>query len=133
MTNEELINKASLLVNPKTINNAEMGSVACVLITDKNSIFEGVCIDTICGMGFCAEHTAISQMITQREYKINKIVAVKKNEQGAVFILSPCGRCREFMYQINKKNINTDVILGQDKVVKLKELLPFSDWIAKID
>jgi cytidine deaminase len=78
MTNNELLIEAGKLVNHKTIGNAEMGSVACILITEKNSIFKGVCIDTISGMGFCAEHTAISQMITQGEYKIKTIVAVRK-------------------------------------------------------
>jgi len=31
-------------------------------------------------MGFCAEHTAISSMITKKEYKIKKIVAVWKDK-----------------------------------------------------
>jgi len=133
MTTEELILNASQLINPKTIDNADMGGVACLLITDKNSVFKGVCIDTISGMGFCAEHTAISQMITQGEYKISKIVAVKKDNKGTIFILAPCGRCREFMYQINKENIHTDVVLGKDKVLKLKELLPYEGWMQKLE
>ena len=133
MSIEKLIKEAAQLVNPNTIYNAEMGSVACILITDKNTIFKGVCIDTISGMGFCAEHTAISQMITQGEYKIKMIVAVKKDENGNVFILAPCGRCREFMYQINKENIDTDIVLGKNKIVKLLELLPFIDWQQKLD
>ena len=133
MTSNKLLREAGKLVNPKTIGNAEMGSVACILITDNNSIFKGVCIDTISGMGFCAEHTAISQMITQGEYKIKTIVAVKKDDKGNIIILAPCGRCREFMYQTNKENINTDVVLGKDKVVKLKELLPYFDWQQKLD
>lgn len=132
MTTEAIIKQASQLVNPKTIDNAEMGSVACILITDQNTVFKGVCIDTICGMGFCAEHTAISQMITQGEYKISKIVAVKKDEEGNVFVLAPCGRCREFMYQTNKENINAEVVLAIDKVVRLKELLPYQDWQQQI-
>ncbi|MFK7921138.1 MAG: cytidine deaminase [Bacteroidia bacterium] len=132
MTNEAIIKLASQLVNPKTIDNAEMGSVACILITDQNTVFEGVCIDTICGMGFCAEHTAISQMITQGEYKISKIVAIKKDSQGNAYVLAPCGRCREFIYQTNKENINTEVVLGIDKVVKLQELLPYQDWQQKV-
>jgi len=128
MTTKELIQQASLLVNPKSIDNAEMGSVASILITDRGTIFQGVCIDTICGMGFCAEHTAISQMITQGEYKISKIVAVKKDSDGNVYVLAPCGRCREFIYQTNKANIQTEVVLATDKVVKLQELLPYQDW-----
>ena len=35
-------------------------------------------------MVFCAEHTAIWQMVTQGEYKIKKIVAVHKNKKGDI-------------------------------------------------
>ncbi|MCK4540009.1 cytidine deaminase [Candidatus Parcubacteria bacterium] len=132
MTNEKLIEEAIQVVHSKTIGNSEMGDVGCALVTNKNTIFKGVCIDTSSGMGFCAEHTAISQMITQGEYKIKKIVAVWKDDKGSVFILSPCGRCREFMHQTNKENLETDIILDKDKVVKLKELLPYHDWWQKI-
>ena len=79
-------------------------------------------------MGFCAEHTAISQMITQGEYKISKIVAVKKDDAGNIFVLAPCGRCREFMHQTNKENIHTMVVLGKNKTVELAELLPYRNW-----
>lgn len=128
MTNKEFIKKAGEIVKNKTIGKAEMGSVACVLMTDKGTLFEGVCIDTISGMGFCAEHTAISQMITQGEYRIKKIVAVKKGGNGVLAVLSPCGRCREFMHQTNVENLDAEVILGIEKVVKLRELLPYANW-----
>jgi cytidine deaminase len=132
MTNEELINKATLVIKPNKINGFIIGDVGCALITDKNNIYTGVCIDTSSSMGFCAEHNAIGSMITAGEYKIIKIVAVWKDENENVYILSPCGRCREFMYQINKQNLNTDVILEKNEVVKLNELLPFYDWNKKI-
>lgn len=132
MTNKELIKEAIQVVNPKTIGNSEMGGVGCALITDKNTIFKGVCIDTSSGMGFCAEHTAISQMITQGEYKIKKIEAVWKDEKGSVFVIPPCGRCREFMRQTNEENLETEVVLDTNKAVKLKELLPYYDWWQKI-
>jgi cytidine deaminase len=51
---------------------------------------------------------------------IRKIVAVV---EGGVPI-SPCGRCREFMSQINEKNADAEVIVGKNKSVKLKDLLP---------
>jgi cytidine deaminase len=132
MTNEELIKEAVQVVDPKTIGDSEMGSVGCALMTDKNTIFKGVCIDTSSGMGFCAEHTAISQMITQGEYKIKKIVAVWKDEKGVVFVIPPCGRCREFMRQTNEENLETEIVLDTNKAVKLKELLPYYDWWQEI-
>jgi cytidine deaminase len=60
-------------------------------------------------------------MITAGETRIAKIVAV----WGDKVVLPPCGRCREFMSQIDAANLEcTDVILGEDKVVKLQGLLP---------
>ncbi len=132
MTNEELIKEAIQVINPKTIDNAEMWWVGCALITDQNTIFKGVCIDTISWMGTCAEHAAISQMITQWEYNIKKIVAVKKDNKGNIMIYSPCGRCREFIYQTNKANLETDIVLDKDKTIKLKELLPYHDYKKEI-
>ena len=94
MTNEELIKQAALLIDSKRINDTEIWSVGCVLLSDKWNIYCGVCIDTISWMWFCAEHTAISQMITKKEYKIKKIVAVWKDKQNNIFVIPPCWRCR---------------------------------------
>lgn len=132
MTNEELIKRAVAVTAPKTIADATMGGVGCALLTDKGTVFMGVCIDTISGMGFCAEHNAISTMITVQEYIIKKIVAVLKDEKGNTFILPPCGRCREFMKQTNPDNLKAEVILAKDKSVLLEELLPYHDWLEKI-
>lgn len=132
MTNDELIEKAASIVKPKKVGDYSMGDVGCALITDKGDVFLGVCIDTGSGMGFCAEHNAIGSMITAGEYKIQKIVAVLKNDEGDVLILSPCGRCREFMRQINEDNLETEVLLDRDKAIKLKELLPYYNWSHKL-
>ena len=129
---EELIEKAASLIKTKKIGAFTVGDVGCALITDRENVYTGVCVDTSSGMGFCAEHTAIGAMITAGEYRIKSIVAVWKDEKGEVYILAPCGRCREFMYQTNKENLDTDVLLGRDKVVKLKDLLPYYDWFHKV-
>ena len=131
MTNDELIDKAASLIKTKKVGAFTVADVGCALITDQDNVYSGVCIDTSSGMGFCAEHNAIGSMITAGEFNIKSIVGVWKNENEEVFILAPCGRCREFMYQTNKQNLDADVILGRDKVVKLKELLPYCDWFQK--
>ena len=133
MTTKQIIEEAIQVIKPKKFGDSEIGMVGCALITDKDTIFKGVCIHTVCGMGFCAEHTAIGQMVTQGEYKIKKIVAVYKNTEGETSILAPCGRCREFMYQTNEENLDTDVVLDINNVVKLKELLPYHGWCKKIN
>jgi cytidine deaminase len=131
ITNEELIAKAVSVLNPRKVGDDLMGDVGCALLTDQDHLYLGVCIDTGSSMGFCAEHSAIGAMVTAGEYRIKKIVAVWKDEKG-IYILSPCGRCREFMRQIHTDNLEAEVILERDKTVKLAELLPYHDWFHKI-
>jgi len=51
---------------------------------------------------------------------------------GAAAVLSPCGRCREFIKQIHGDNLDTEVILSPDRSVPLKELLPMHDWYCPV-
>lgn len=67
-------------------------------------------------------------MVTAGEYRIEKIVAVWKDDAGVTYVLPPCGRCREFMRQIDQGNTDASVVLGSDKAVTLRELLPYTDW-----
>ncbi|HEX3048557.1 MAG TPA: cytidine deaminase [Bacillota bacterium] len=97
------------------------GSVAAALLSASGKIFTGICIDVSSGIGFCAEHSAIAEMLKFRETAIEMVVAV--NEAGK--ILAPCGRCREFMLLIDKNNERTKVIITEDKTVELGELLPY--------
>ncbi|PIZ70953.1 cytidine deaminase [Candidatus Peregrinibacteria bacterium CG_4_10_14_0_2_um_filter_43_11] len=131
MTHEKLINLAASVVKSVKMGDNTSGDVGCALLSDKDNVYTGVCIDTMSGMGFCAEHAAIAAMVTAQEYKIKTIVAVWKNEKGEAHVLHPCGRCREFMRQVNKENMETDVILGKNRVVKLKTLLPYEDDFSK--
>ncbi len=121
ISDEELIEKAKSVAKPRKIRNGSFGDVGCALVTDKGSVYLGVCIDTCCGMGFCAEHSAIAAMVTHGERVIKKIVAVGKDGTP----LPPCGRCREFIHQIHEENLEADVIIRKNKSVKLKDLLPF--------
>ncbi|MBE6024909.1 MAG: cytidine deaminase [Cellulosilyticum sp.] len=117
---DTLLKIANETLNPHQLSNgASAGSVAAALVTDKGNIYRGVCIDIPCSIGFCAEHAAIAAMITAGESRIDKIVAVC----DGIGIVSPCGRCREFMYQINQENLKTEVLLDCG-VVTLEELLP---------
>jgi cytidine deaminase len=120
ISNKELIEKAKAVIKPRKIKHGSIGDVGCALITDRGNIYVGVSIDTSCGMGFCAEHSAIAAMVTQGEYVVRKIVAVVKNG----IPIPPCGRCREFIHQIHEENINAEVVVGEDKSDKLKDLLP---------
>ena len=128
MTNEDLISSAERVLNPKRVGDRLFGDVGSTLITDKGNLYSGVCIDTGSGTGFCAEHSAIAAMVTAGEYKIRKIVAVWKDTNGTLYVVPPCGRCREFIRQIDEDNLDTDVVLGPNKVAKLRDLLPYHEW-----
>jgi cytidine deaminase len=131
--NEELIDAAQAVLKPHVIERRLFGDVASTLVTDRGTRYSGVCIDTSSGTGFCAEHSAIAAMVTARECRIAKIVAVWRHEDGALHVLATCGRCREFIQQIDPANIDTEVVLSRDRSARLRELLPFNDWSAPVD
>ncbi|MEK6947585.1 MAG: cytidine deaminase [Nanoarchaeota archaeon] len=121
ISNKELIEKAKSVIKSRRIKHGYLvGDVGCALLSDEGRIYLGVCMDVSSGIGFCAEHAAIAAMVTNGEHKIKKIVAVLEDGK----IIPPCGRCREFINQIHRQNKNTEVILGKNKVARLKELLP---------
>ncbi|MGH7881499.1 MAG: cytidine deaminase family protein [Candidatus Dormibacteraceae bacterium] len=128
VTHQKLIDSAQAFLNPRFVGNHHFGNVASTLITEAGNRYSGVSISTGAGTGFCAEHSAIAAMVTAGEYKIAKIVAVWRDQAGNLLVLSPCGRCREFIWQIDEGNLNTEIILGLDTVMKLRDLLPFHEW-----
>ena len=80
---------------------------------------------------FVQKKAAIAAMITNGEYEIKRIVAVWKDEAGSVFVIPPCGNCRQLIRETNESNLEAEVILDADKDVLLKELLPYYDWWNK--
>ena len=128
-SDEDLVERAAHLLNPHRVGDRLFGDVACVLVTAGGRLFDGVCIDTASGTGFCAEHAAIAAMVTAGEYEISRIVAVWRDEGGTVYVLPPCGRCREFIRQIDPANLSgTQVILGRESRAALRDLLPRTEW-----
>ena len=118
-----LYNKAKELTGKKELNKSiSYAHVGSALLTDKGNVYTGVCIVADCGIGFCAEHAAIAELLKNGESKIRKIVAIDSKSKR---IMTPCGRCRELMRQIDDLNLDlTDVIISEEKAIKLKELLP---------
>jgi len=121
MDTVELIAEARKHVGGFSLSEPDLtaGSVSCALVTEEGNVYTGICLSMDCGVGFCAEHSAIAAMLLRRETVIKKIVAVKKNN-----ILPPCGRCRELMFQVSLRNLECEIVLP-DGSAKLKELLPY--------
>lgn len=103
-----------------SINYASCGHVGCALMTDKGNIYTGICIDSNCALGNCAEYAAIAEMLKNNESKIKKIVAY--SSKGKKY--APCGRCRELIRMVDNLNLETKIMVAEYKVYKLKDLLP---------
>jgi len=122
---KELYDLAKEKLNPRTISPfINAGGVAAAILTVSGNVFTGVCIDTACTLGMCAERNAIANMITNGESKIVKLVCVMSN--GSVG--SPCGACREYLMQLDCDSPNIQILVNAttEKTVLLKELVP--DW-----
>ncbi len=124
MTFDELYQQAKSVIHPRRLSDdAEAGGVGAALLTDSGAVYRGVCIDTACSMGFCAEHAAAAAMVTAGENRVVKMVAVDWDGR----VLPPCGRCREFISQLHPDNCNAEVMVSAEKFVTLRQLLPY-DW-----
>ena len=68
MTEAELIAAATALVGEfRTSDDCVAGGVAAAVRSRSGHIYTGVCVDTQCGMGFCAEHAVVAEMLKARE------------------------------------------------------------------
>ena len=122
---KELYDKAKEKLNPRVISPfIEASGVAAAVLTESGNVYTGVCIDTACTLGMCAERNAVANMITNGESKIMRLVCVMRD--GSVG--SPCGACREYLMQLDKDSPQMEILvdLETEKTVLLKDLIP--DW-----
>ena len=120
-----LYEKALKVQNGRVISPfVDAGGVAAAILTKKGNIYVGVCIDTCCSLGMCAERNAIANMITNGESEIDKVVAVMSD--GSVG--SPCGACRELMMQLSSESCKIEILIDKEAktTVTLGEVMP--DW-----
>lgn len=128
--NRRLIAIAAEVLKPVRVKGRLFGDVAAAVLSETGDVFTGVCVDTP-GWGLCAERSAAAAMITAGQYGIRKIVAVWREESsGKLYVLPPCGICREFLRSISDSNLEAEVVLGEAQSATLQALLPFHDWPA---
>jgi cytidine deaminase len=134
MDNKQLIDEADKTLRRHLLNGRRAaGDTAAALVSESGKIFAGINVDTP-SWGFCAERSAIATMVTAGEYKVKKIVAVHRDENGEnLTVLPPCGICREFLRQIDYDNMETEVILDVNQVATISELIPFARWPKPLD
>ena len=120
-----LYEKALEVQNGRVISPfVDAGGVAAAILTKSGNIYVGVCIDTCCSLGMCAERNAIANMITNGESEIDKVVAVMSD--GSVG--SPCGACRELMMQLSSESYKIEILTDKEAktTVTLGDVMP--DW-----
>ena len=122
----ELRDAARKVVNPREISRMiEAGGVAAAVEAASGKIYVGVCVDTACTLGVCAERNAMFNMITNGENVIRRVVAIDRDGRA----VPPCGACREFMTQLMPDNYRSVEIMldyENEKIVTLGELTP--EW-----
>lgn len=124
MTYAEMYEIAKNKLNPRKLNkHAKICDAVAVIETASGKVYVGVSLVATCGVGYCAEQAALSQMLNEGESVVSKILVLEKC--GA--ILTPCGRCVELITQININNKDTDIFLSKDNSIKLAALMPY-DW-----
>jgi len=108
----------------------EWQEVGAALRTRDGRIITGVNIDAYLGrMAVCAEAVAIGRAITEAgDQGIDTIVAVRHpkpdEKDQTIAVVSPCGSCREIIYDYDAK---ARVIVpngGEGAVATIAELLP---------
>ena len=118
---EILLEEAKKFAQKRILTNyASCGHCGCALMTAKGNIYTGISIYSKCNLGRCAEYGAIAEMLKHNESEIKKIVSF--SAKGLIY--PPCGSCRELIRMVDDKNLETEIMVREDKVCKLKELLP---------
>ncbi len=122
----EMYNAAKAVQNAREISEEmSAGGVAAAVKSASGRIYVGVCVDTACTLGICAERNAMFNMITNGENEIKRVLAVMSDGRTG----APCGACREFMVQLmpdKYKNIEIMLDYTTGKTVTLGELTP--EW-----
>lgn len=123
-----LYDAARAVLNPRKISEwMEAGGVAAAVEAESGRIYTGVCVDSACTLGVCAERNAIFNMITNGESRIKRVIAVGWDGKA----MPPCGACRELMAQLMPKDYqDIEIMLNNEKneIVTLGALTP-SWWI----
>ena len=121
----DLFNAAKKALKPRKISRyVQAGSVSAAIESSSGKIYVGVCVDTACTLGICAERNAIFNMLTNGEDKIKKILAISSKGK----LVTPCGACREFITQLmcdDYQNIEVMIDYENNKVISFKDLVPY--------
>ena len=118
---KQLIELATnLSVAKELTKEATAGYAGTALLASNGEIYTGKSLTGICSIAFCGEVGAVLSMLKDGISEIEAIVTVSNDRK----LMPPCGRCREMMYQVDRKNLKTKLLLENGRVVALNDLFP---------
>lgn len=131
---EKLYEKAKEQYHPEEVSPFVFAHhVVCAVEADNGEIYTGFCVESCSGvMNLCAERVAALNMYASSgQTKIKRLIAFRDKPPYGDGSGMPCGACREFLYQLNEENENTEIMLdyAARKTVTLKDLMP--NWWGK--
>ena len=99
--------------------------VGAAVLTADSKIYTGANLENASYPAtLCAERTAMSRALFEGHRKF-KAIAVAATKDSIVQSASPCGICRQFIFEFGD---DIDIIFGSDrdnlKIYKIKDLLP---------
>ena len=119
-----LYRAAIKVLKPREVSRMiEAGGVAAAVESASGHIYVGVCVDTACTLGICAERNAIFNMLTNGEDAIRRVIAVRHDGKA----IPPCGACRELMAQLMPEDYqNIEIMMDEatGRIVTLGEMMP---------
>ena len=122
----ELYQAACAALQPRKVSEwIEAGGVAAALESASGRIYTGICVDSACTLGICAERNALFSLLTHGESATRRMVAVNRNKA----VLPPCGACRELMTQLMPQSYHDiEIMLDYEsrRIVTLGQLTP--EW-----
>lgn len=123
---KELYEAARAAQRPREISErVYAGGVAAAVESASGRIYTGVCVDTSCTLGICAERNALFNMITNGEGEVLRVLALMPDGSCA----APCGACREFIAQLmpgRYQDVEVMLDYSAQRVVTMGELTP--EW-----
>lgn len=117
----DLVKKAEEFLRKNYSKNKH--HVACVLNCGVKNYYS-LHLDTK-GIDVCAEPTALSNALLDKQVEFRAIVSVMFREPNNVEVVSPCGNCRQMLFEYTP---DLYVIVPSDTgIIKIKatELLPY--------
>ena len=126
----EMYEAARRVQNHREISKyVEAGGVAAAVLSESGRIYTGVCVDTACTLGVCAERNAIFHAIAEGERRLLAVAIVGGTDGERKEYCVPCGACRQVMRDFGDKD--TMIVLSARtpddyRENTLDELLPYS-------